>query len=450
MAAPHMAAPRLAPQAPHPAPQRFARPSGGPSRSAAIRHAPTARAPEPAARARPQFGQNGRNLAQPKPRDNLARQPGGGGPSPRIGRNATPPNAPAQKQAGRAFQRAGGNRALAAHVLRNPSFADQSTAPDPSARALSRSKFQGRFFDRGWGQRYAYPAVIGWVGPLYWPYAYDDFVDYTFYPYAYDAFWPYAYEDLYDGMFGAYAQGYGGTYAAVGRGAASGGSRSVSTDLCSGQTAGLTDWPIERIAQTIEPNDAQRAALDELKTATAKALDVLKASCPSELPSTPTGRIEAMRQRLAAMLEAVRILLPAMEKLYQSLDDEQRARFNALNPDEGQQQSSRELSQVCGERAAGIAQLPLERIERTVRPDQGQRSALRELQDATSQAIDLLKSDCPTYRPLTPVVRLQAMEQRLDAMLRATQMVEPALEKFYSSLSDEQKERFNRLAPARG
>jgi hypothetical protein len=28
--------------------------------------------------------------------------------------------------------------------------------------------------------------------------------------------------------------------------------------------------------------------------------------------------------------------------------------------------------------------------------------------------------------------------------------VEPALEKFYSSLSDEQKERFNRLAPARG
>lgn len=315
---------------------------------------------------------------------------------------------------------------------------------------LARSKFQGQFFDRGRGRRYAYPAVIGWVGPLFWPYAYDDFVDYTFYPYAYDAFWPHAYEDLYDGMFGAYAQGYGGTYAAVGRGAASGGSRSVSTDLCSGQTAGLTDWPIERIAQTIEPNDAQRAALDELKTATAKALDVLNASCPSELPSTPTGRIEAMRQRLAGMLEAVRTLLPAMEKLYQSLDDEQKARFNALNPDEGQQQSSRELSQVCGERAAGVAQLPLGRIESTVRPDQDQRSALRELQAATSQAIDLLKSDCPTYRPLTPVVRLQAMEQRLDAMLRAIQMVEPALEKFYSSLSDEQKERFNRLAPARG
>jgi hypothetical protein len=32
-------------------------------------------------------------------------------------------------------------------------------------------------------------------------------------------------------------------------------------------------------------------------------------------------------------------------------------------------------------------------------------------------------------------------------MLRAVQIVEPALEKFYGALNDEQKERFNRLAP---
>jgi hypothetical protein len=52
----------------------------------------------------------------------------------------------------------------------------------------------------------------------------------------------------------------------------------VEADLCSGQTAGLTDWPIERIVQTVEPDDAQRAILDELKDATAKALDILKAA----------------------------------------------------------------------------------------------------------------------------------------------------------------------------
>src|SRR5262245_49053026 len=125
-------------------------------------------------------------------------------------------------------------------------------------------------------------------------------------------------------MFGAYALGYGGTYTSVGppsgygggyardgyarRGYARGsaGGRSVEADLCSGQTAGLTDWPIERIAQTVEPNDAQRAVLDELKDATAQALDILKAACPTALPSTPTGRIAALRQRLEAMLQAVR------------------------------------------------------------------------------------------------------------------------------------------------
>ena len=79
-----------------------------------------------------------------------------------------------------------------------------------------------------------------------------------------------------------------------------------------------------------------------------------------------------------------------------------------------------------------------------------QRNALKELQDAMSEAVNLLSSECPTYRALTPVGRLQAMEQRLDAMLRAVQTVQPALEKFYASLSDEQKERFNRLSPAQG
>ena len=39
-----------------------------------------------------------------------------------------------------------------------------------------------------------------------------------------------------------------------------------------------------------------------------------------------------MGLRLDAMLQAVRILRPAIEKFYQSLNDEQKARFNALGP----------------------------------------------------------------------------------------------------------------------
>jgi hypothetical protein len=360
-------------------------------------------------------------------------------------------------------------RAFSGGVLRNRAFADMARARDPGTRSLASATFQGRFFNPQWRRHFKRPIVIGWVGPLFWPYAYADFVDYTFYPYAYDTFWPYAYEDFYDGMFGAYAMGYGGTYAAVGpaggqgggyarRGSSrtayargSDGGRSVEADLCSGQTAGLTDWPTERIAQTVDPDDAQRAILDELRDATARALDIVRAACPTALPSTPTGRIEAMRQRLDAMLAAVRTVRPVVEKFYQSLNDEQKARFNALSPDNAdQQQAQRNLTQVCGERASGIASVPLERIERAVQPDGAQRSALKELQNATSEAANLLSAECPTYRALTPVGRLQAMEQRLDAMLRAVQTVQPALENFYGSLGDEQKERFNRLSPAQG
>jgi LTXXQ motif family protein len=146
----------------------------------------------------------------------------------------------------------------------------------------------------------------------------------------------------------------------------------------------------------------------------------------------------------------VRTVRPALETFYQSLNDEQKARFNALGPDDNPDQQRRDLAQACGERAAGIGNLPIERIERAVQPTSAQRAAFKELQDATAAAVSVLKSDCPTYRALTPVGRLEAMEQRLDAMLRAVQTVQPALELFYGQLSNEQKERFNRLSPAQG
>jgi hypothetical protein len=41
---------------------------------------------------------------------------------------------------------------------------------------MARSTFHGRFFDRDGRHHHRRPIVIGWAGPLFWPYAYDDFV----------------------------------------------------------------------------------------------------------------------------------------------------------------------------------------------------------------------------------------------------------------------------------
>jgi len=42
---------------------------------------------------------------------------------------------------------------------------------------------------------------------------------------------------------------------------------------------GVTDLPIDRIAQAVQPTPAQRAALDELKDASVKAAEGLKVNC---------------------------------------------------------------------------------------------------------------------------------------------------------------------------
>jgi hypothetical protein len=82
--------------------------------------------------------------------------------------------------------------------------------------------------------------------------------------------------------------------------------------------------------------------------------------------------------------------------------------------------------------------------------DPAQRASLRHLADALTPAGNVLRSNCPGGNAITPVLRIDAMEQRLDAMLRAIEALQPALNEFYELLSSEQKVRFNLLAPTAG
>jgi hypothetical protein len=99
------------------------------------------------------------------------------------------------------------------------------------------------------------------------------------------------------------------------------------TQVCDA-TRGIGGPPIERMAQVLNPDEAQRAALDDLGTALRKAADQINADCPREQFLTPTGRVDAMAARLRAALAALDIVQPALERFYNSLSDEQKARFN--------------------------------------------------------------------------------------------------------------------------
>jgi hypothetical protein len=98
--------------------------------------------------------------------------------------------------------------------------------------------------------------------------------------------------------------------------------------MCSART---DLFSVDRIAQAVQPNEAQRPALEELKAASTKAGDSLRADCPTYQALTPTGRAEAMEKRLATVLEAVRAVRPSLENFWNALSDEQKARFSRMN-----------------------------------------------------------------------------------------------------------------------
>ncbi|MGP0090312.1 MAG: Spy/CpxP family protein refolding chaperone [Xanthobacteraceae bacterium] len=102
---------------------------------------------------------------------------------------------------------------------------------------------------------------------------------------------------------------------------------------CGAAQPGVTDWPTAEIDQTVRPTEAQRASLLALQNAAAKAADMLKASCPTGNPLTPPARLAAVGKRLDTMLQAVKTVRPALNDFYAALNDEQKARFEAIGPE---------------------------------------------------------------------------------------------------------------------
>jgi hypothetical protein len=64
----------------------------------------------------------------------------------------------------------------------------------------------------------------------------------------------------------------------------------------------------------------------------------------------------------------------------------------------------RDLTKFCDQAAPSVTDLPIRRIAQAVQPTPVQRSALDELKEASVQAAEALKVDCPTYQTLTPTV----------------------------------------------
>jgi hypothetical protein len=335
---------------------------------------------------------------------------------------------------------------------------------NPNARAqIAASAAMAGWHGGGRGGWWRHPhGGFGWVGPVFWPFAYYDIYDYALWGYGYDPlFWDYGYDDIYAGIFSPYGyddlagywpQGGGGSRDTVGRVS---GSQSTAPDqlaqMCGDDSRDIAGLPIDQIQQALQLNDAQRAALDDLGNASVKAAQDIKAACPTRIPVTAPERLAAMQQRIEAMIAAVDTVRPPLQKFYDLLNDEQKARLNALVQDQRSAQAARRtgrsLTESCGTAQPGVTDWPTAEIEARLQLNEAQRTRLVGLQDATRKAADMLKASCPTTEPITPPARLQAVGKRLDVMLQAVKTVRTALDDLYGKLNDEQKAQFEAIGP---
>ncbi|WP_198960968.1 Spy/CpxP family protein refolding chaperone [Bradyrhizobium sp. UFLA03-84] len=337
---------------------------------------------------------------------------------------------------------------------------------NPAARAAVMTAAAGAAWgihnnNGGWWWRHPHGG-FGWIGPVFWPYAYYDLYDYAWWGDDYDPyFWDYGYNDIYTGLFGPYdydalsgyayyLPGYAGPRPPVTGRSGARAQTATLADMCGSDRSDIAGFPIEQFRSAIQPNAEQSAALDELASASQKASETILNSCPKDVPVTAPSRLAAMQQRLQAMRDAVGILQPALEKFYGLLSDDQKAKVTALAAN--QQRGTREATSGNGNcnaaQPAAIA-WPGDVIERDVRPTDAQRASLDALRDAATKAEDALKSSCPPSDARTPPARLAAVGAKLDSMLQAIGTVRPALDTFYSALSDEQKAAFDAIGPER-
>ena len=186
------------------------------------------------------------------------------------------------------------NRSSVAGALRNTSaLRNPRNRAHITASAATAGWHDGRDGGNGWWRHGN--GGYGWVGPLYWPFAYYDMYDYAMWGYGYDdSFWGYGYGDIYAGIFAPYGYddltGYMPQYAsgnpsetapAAGAPAAA---PDQLTQMCGADSRDIAGLPIDQFQQAIQPTDEQSAALDDLANASVKAAQDIKAACP------PTSR----------------------------------------------------------------------------------------------------------------------------------------------------------------
>ncbi|HVX98237.1 MAG TPA: Spy/CpxP family protein refolding chaperone [Pseudorhodoplanes sp.] len=272
----------------------------------------------------------------------------------------------------------------------------------------------------------------------YWPGAHEDLIGYIFWPRDYDEkLWAHGFAEILSAVF----------VPAVTRTAsadtAANATEAETSKLC-GPQGDSADWPNGRVAETLRamvgdapPTQAQQAAIEGLQKALGEALKAVRSACADIVSAPPAARMQTMLDRLWAIRVAGYLVREPLKTFYASLDGEQKKKFERGITDTA-------ALDICA--AASTAKIPFPLLERTIRPTAEQRKSIAALQRKVEQASQSLRASCPLKPPATPIARLDAALDRVDAITYAAGNLAPAFGEFYASLNEVQRNRLSELA----
>jgi LTXXQ motif family protein len=215
---------------------------------------------------------------------------------------------------------------------------------------------------------------------------------------------------------------------------------------CGREVAELKSFPLDAIAQSISPDDAQDAALKNIRSMAGTSADTLAQSCAEQIPAAPVSRLDTVDRGLEAVQSALNTLQTPLQSFYESLQEEQKARvivkyiiargeiglFDATSairarpaspaePQKGSAPAPRVWS--CEQLEAGLRAWPIMKIEQAVQLWPRQYSAFYELAASVHHAADTIAESCPRDAALTPTGRLDEVRKKLDAVRQLTRII---------------------------
>jgi hypothetical protein len=196
----------------------------------------------------------------------------------------------------------------------------------------------------------------------------------------------------------------------------------IQNGMCSTKASELADQLIARTSEIIVPTPDQKAALDELASALGEAIDRGRA-----VACSGTGDpLQRMEDGLWTMWDATLLMRAPLEKFFDSLTQAQKAKLM-----DGAT-AGQALARACADQHAD--DWSGDRLARALgveHADQQQRLTLETLRQQSSEITKFLAVSCPKQIKPTPMDRLEAAGDRMNALLYVAMSMSPALNEIY-------------------